>query len=336
MTQEHGNLRTSCDVAVVGAGPAGIATADTFQREGLDCLLFDAGCLAQGVARYPIYMEFFSTADLLELGGFPLVCPSGKPTRREYLAYLSRLVKDREIPLRLYEKVERVEPDGDRGFIVHSVAGGETRRTRAGAVVLSTGALGTPNPLGCPGEDLDKVHHYYSEVHPYVGTRVVVAGNGNSACEAALSLWRAGVDVEMAIRSDGFGFVKYWVRPDIENRIEEGSIKAHFETVVQEVRPHSVVLKPRGGEAFEVANDFILALIGYQPDTDFLRRCGVEVDPEDKRPRHDKETLETEVPGLFVAGVIAAGNISAEIFIENSRDHGRRILPTLKRRLGRA
>ncbi|MFH1738045.1 MAG: YpdA family putative bacillithiol disulfide reductase [bacterium] len=327
-------VQNSCDIAVIGAGPAGIAAADTFQEAGYDCLLFDAGCLAQNIARFPIYMEFFSTADLLELRGYPLICASAKPSRREYLQYLARFCRERRLKLRPFEPVDSITRT-ENGFLVHSTTKGDDRRyeTDARFVVIATGAYDTPNFLNCPGEDLPKVSHYFTEVHPYVGSRMLVIGGGNSACEAALLLLRAGVDVTLVLRNNKFGFVKYWVLPDIENRIKEGIITAYFETTVEEIRPGSVVLRSRKEKrVFEIENDFVLALTGYQPNMEFLQRCGVEVDKVSKRPRYNPATFETNVPGLFVCGVIAAGNISAEIFIENSRTHGEQILKALKGR----
>ena len=325
------NIRNSCDVAILGAGPAGIATADTLQSAGYDCLIFDAGCIANNISRYPVYMEFFSSADRLEINGFPLICVSGKPSRREYLAYLSRFCRDRQLKLRLRESVESVEGKaGEFVVLSRTSAGGEARRTKARYVVLAAGAYDNPRPLGCPGEDLPKVSHYFTEVHPYVGSRVMVVGGGNSAVEAALDLYRAGVEVTLVVRREKFGFVKYWILPDIEGRIRDGDIAGHFETSIAEVRPLSVVLRKKSGESFEIENDFVLAMTGYQPDTSLLRACGVEFDEKTKRPRYDLDTLETNVPGLFVAGVIAAGNISAEIFIENSRHHGTLILKALQ------
>jgi len=320
-------LRDTCNVAIIGSGPAGLATANTLQDAGHDCLIFEAGCLAQNLMRFPTHMEFFSTANLIELRGFPLVCPRGNPTRREYLAYLARYARDRHLKVRLHEPVEMIEA-ADEGFVVHSrrPADGATCRTRARRVVIAIGAYAQPAPLGCPGEELDKVSHYYTEAHPYVGSRVLVVGNGNSAVEAALELCAASVEVTMAVRSEGFGHVKYWIQPAIENRIREGIVPAHFSTAVEAIGRESVTLRPADGEPFDIGNDFVLALTGYEPDVTLLRRCGVEVDDATKRPHYDPETLETNVPGLFVAGVIAAGNISAEIFIENSRYHGEKIL----------
>lgn len=325
------NNRTSCDVAIVGAGPAGIATADTLQAAGYDCLIFEAGCIAKNISRYPVYMDFFSSADRLEIDGFPLICVSGRPSRREYLAYLSRFCSDRQLKLRLRERVGSIHgKSGDFTVLSRREAVDETRRTKARYAVLATGAYDNPRPLGCPGEDLPKVSHYFTEVHPYVGSRVLVVGGGNSAVEAALGLHGAGVEVTLALRREKFGFVKYWLLPDIEGRIRDGDIAAHFETSVAEVRPLSVILRKKSGDTFEIENDFVLAMTGYQPDTGLLEACGMEFDGKTKRPRYDTDTLETNVPGLFVAGVIAAGNISAEIFIENSRRHGTLILKALR------
>lgn len=323
--------QTSCDVAIIGAGPAGLAVADTLQAAGRDCLIIEAGCLAHAVARFPVHMTFFSTADLLELGGFPLAIPDARPTRRQYLCYLARFSRDRKLKVRSHEAVESVE--GGRGsFTVRSttLTDGARHAVSARRVVVATGAYGNPNLLGCAGEEQRKVSHYYTEAASYIGSRVLVVGGGNSAVEACLELWRAGVDVTLAVREDDFSVVKYWIRPDIEGRIRAGEIPAHTRTTVAEIRPRSVVLSSRsGGGKVEISNDFVLALTGYRPDTVFLERCGIEVDEGKSLPRHDPETLQTNVPGLFVAGAVAAGSASGRIFIENSRGHGDRILAAL-------
>lgn len=326
--------KTSCDVAIIGAGPAGLATADTLKEAGHDCLVFDAGSLAHNLTRLPRYMDFYSRSDLLEIRGFPLVCPSGKPSRREYLAYLARFCKDREIALRLWERVMKVERSSDGGFQLETLSTlhpEQSATVKARFVVLATGAYETPNTLNVPGENSGHVHHYYEEPHLYFGKKVLVVGSGNSACESALELWHYGVDVSLMVRGAEFGFVKYWVKPDIENRIKEGSIPAYFQTSLTKIEADKAFWKNQDGETGEVEADFVLALVGYRPNLKLLENCGIEVCEEDCRPLYNPATLETNVRGLFVAGVIGAGTISAEIFIENSRFHGEIIRDSLEK-----
>lgn len=335
------------DLLVVGAGPTGIAIGAEARREGLDVLVVDRGPLTAAIQGYPTFMEFFTTRDRLEIADIPFTIPEAKPTRRQALSYYRGVVERYRIPLALYEEVLEVQPqkgeDGG-GFVVSTARPGEAtpRRTRrARAVALATGYFGNPVKLGVPGEDLPWVHSRYVEPYPHYGQDVVVVGAGNTAAEAALELWRAGVRVTLVHRGDGLKpGVKYWLKPDVENRIEEGSIAARFHTVVRAFRDREdgaggvvEIQTPEGIEKLPAEAAFVL--IGYTPDADFERRCGVELDPDSLIPVYDPATCESNVPGLYVAGTLQAGRQTNLIFIENSRDHGPRIVQHLKGRLGR-
>ena len=331
------------DVAVVGAGPCGLATAIFCQRAGLSTLAFDRGPLVSGVAGYPTWMTFFSTAERIAIADVPFVVAAEKPTRRDALAYY-RLVAAREhVPLRLYEEVLAIEPmaahatsPGDRDprparfrLRTRTVPHGEPRETLAHAVVVATGYFGRPSLLGVPGEELPHVSHFFHEGHAAFDRDVVVVGGGNSAVDAALELWRAGARVTMVhFLPELDPNVKPWVRPDIEARIREGSIGARFGARVARIEPHQVIVRtdtdPDGAES-ALAADHVYAMTGFLPNTRLLVQLGVPLDPVDGIPAHDPSTMETSVPGVFIAGVIASGNHANRIFIENGRDHGRQI-----------
>lgn len=327
------------DVAVVGAGPCGLATAIFCQRAGLSTLSFDRGPLVSGVAGYPTWMTFFSTAERIAIADVPFAIATDKPTRRDALAYY-RLVAAREgVPLRLYEEVLAVEPlDASAGgdsnqraprfrLRTRTVPHGEPRDTLAHAVVVATGYFGRPSLLGVPGEALPHVSHFFHEGHAAFDRDVVVVGGGNSAVDAALELWRAGARVTMVhFLPELDPNVKPWVRPDIEARIREGSIAARFGARVVRIEPHAVIVRaePAGAES-ALAADHVYAMTGFLPNTRLLEQLGVPLDPVDGIPAHDPATMETTVPGVFIAGVIASGNHANRIFIENGRDHGRLI-----------
>jgi thioredoxin reductase (NADPH) len=328
-------VNETLDLIVVGSGPTGIAIGAEARRQGLSVLLVDKGPLTAAIQGYPTFMEFFTTRDRLEIANVPFSIPDSKPTRRQALTYYRMVVEHYAIPLALYEEVLEVRKEGEE-FVVHTRRlQGAPRTLRARAVALATGYFFNPRRLGVPGEDLPWVAHRYTEPYPYFGQKVVVIGAGNTAAEAALDLWRnGGVQVTLVHRGAELKKgVKYWLKPDVENRIEEGSIPARFHTQVRAFLPEGGVelATPDGPEVLPA--QAALVLIGYQPDADFERRCGVELDPETLIPVHDPETCESNVPGLYVAGTLQAGRWTDRIFIENSRDHGPKIVAHLKPRL---
>lgn len=315
------------ELIVIGAGPCGIGVGAAARMHDVDCLLIDKGCVASSIARYPTFMTFFSTADRLEIGGVPFLPAGEKPTRREALRYYQRLVTHFDIDVRQYETVTRVERD-DGAFRVHTRAmSGAEHVFAARNVAIATGYFDHPNLLGVPGEELPKVRHDYREGHDYFRQDVVVIGGGNSAVDAALELARWGARVTIVHFLPQLDpNIKPWVRPDIEGRIRTGAIAARWSSRIVEVRPQSVVIRSDDGRSEELPNDFVLAMTGYTPDPGLLRSLGVRIDEATGIPRHDPETMETNAPGVFVAGVIVAGNDANKVFIENGRDHGPRIV----------
>ena len=316
------------EIVVVGAGPCGIAVGAAAKQAGLSCVLFDRGCVTSSLVGYPHYMTFFSSAALLEVGGVPFTIPDTKPTRREALAYYRRVVEHWDLDVRQYEAV--VEISGTEGdFTVRTRREGRTERTcTAEVVVVATGGFHRPNPLEVPGEELSKVRHYYREPYEYWDQDVLVAGCGNSAVEAALELYRNGSRVTMVHFLDRIDSgVKPWVVPDITNRLERGEIPMYWKHRVEEIRPESVVLRAEEtGARTEIPNDFVLAMTGWRADPALLRSLGVEIDEATGVPCHDTSTMRTNVPGVYVAGVIAAGHDANKVFIENGREHGERIV----------
>ena len=319
------------DLLVVGAGPCGIAVGAAAKEAGLSCVLVDKGCVTSSLVGYPYYMTFFSTAVLLEVGGVPFTIPEPKPTRREALAYYRRVVEHWHLDVRQYEEVVAVS--GREGaFTVRTQRANGEATYEAAAVVIATGGFDRPNPLGVPGESLAKVRHHYREPFPYYGQNVLVVGAGNSAVEAALELFRNGARVSMVHFGEGLDRgVKPWVLPDIKNRLEKGEIPVWWRHRVAEIRAASVVLRaepgtPNAGETTEIGNDFVLAMTGWRADHTHLRTLGVTVDAASGIPTHDPATMQTNVAGVYLAGVIAAGNDANKIFIENGREHGGRIV----------
>jgi len=327
-------LNEILDLLVVGAGPTGIAIGAEARRQGLSVLLVDRGPLTAAIQGYPTFMEFFTTRDRLEIADIPFTIPDDKPTRRQALAYYRFVVDHYKVPLALYEDVLEVRKEGEE-FVVRTLRARQGPRTmRARAVAIATGYFINPRRLGSPGEDLPWVSCRYKEPFAHFGQDVVVVGAGNTAAEAALDLWRNGVRVTLVHRGPGLKpGVKYWLKPDMENRIEEGSIPAHFNTLVRAFLPEGAVEieSADGPELLPAQAAYVL--IGYVPDADFERRCGVEVDPETLIPTYDPETCESNVPGLYIAGTLQAGRWTDRIFIENSRDHGPKIVSHLKSRL---
>lgn len=320
------------DLAVIGAGPCGLAVGVAAKRARLTCSLFDKGPVAASLMRYPLYMTFFSTPDKLEIG-VPFVTAGDKPTRREALTYYRKVAEHFELDVRQYHTVRTVTPlrDGFELVAEHpGTAAPEIIRCRN--VAFATGYFESPNPLGVPGEHLPHVSHFFGEAHPYWQQRVVVVGGGNSAVEAALELCRVGARVTMVHFLGEFDRgVKPWVLPDITNRVKEGSIAVRWcSRVVAINRSHVVVRREPDGDPEELAADFVLALTGYSADLSLLRSVGVAVDRTSGVPRHAPETLETNVPGVYIAGVLASGFDANKIFIENGREHGGRICGHIK------
>jgi len=312
-----------CDLLIVGAGPTGLACAIEAGKAGLRALIVEKGCLVNSIFHYPTNMVFFTTSELLEIGDLPFPSPQPKPTRLEAMAYYRRAAAHYGLEIKQYERVEAIEPRGE-GFAVRSDKG----HYRAGAVVIATGYYDLPNVMGVPGEDLPHVRHYFKESHPYAGLNVAIIGGKNFAAETALDLYRHGARVTIIHRQPSLGgSIKYWVRPDIDNRIKAGEIQARFQTRVRAIEPGRVLVTGPEGDG-EIAADFVFALTGYHPDFDFLRAAGVALD-ENLRPVCDPATYETNVPGLYLGGVIVAGRNTSEIFIENGRFHGRVIVASI-------
>jgi thioredoxin reductase (NADPH) len=310
------------DVVIVGAGPVGLACAIEAQRKGLTARVLDKGTLVNSIVGYPARMEFFSTPELIEIGGYPFPVVQYKPTREDAIEYYRSVAAREQLDVRLYEAVQEVR--GERGRFRVITARGE-HATRA--VVVATGFFDQPNPLHVPGEQLPKVLHYYREPFPFVGQRVAVIGARNSAAKAALDCYRHGAKVTLIVRSPTLSdTIKYWIRPDLENRIKEGSITALYSTCVEEIRESSVVLRGPDGRR-ELENDWVLAMTGYHPDFEFLGRLGVTfADDGVSTPIFDEATFETARRGLYVAGTVCGGYKTNRWYIENGRFHARQIM----------
>ncbi len=322
-------MEADVDVVVVGAGPAGLAVAIAAAEAGLSGEVVEKGVLVNSIFHFPHGMTFFTTPELLEIGGLPFVTPYEKPTRLEALKYYRRVVDSFGLQVSLGEEVTRLEKDGDTLRVATRPAGGQGpggRTRRARNVIFATGYYDHPNRLGVPGEDLPHVSHYYDEPHPFYRKRVVVVGGKNSAAIAALELYRAGAAVTLVHRRDTLSRrIKYWIRPDIENRIKEGSVAARFESRVVEITPRHVTIEGPGGRE-EIEANAVFLLTGYHPDSKLLAGAGVEVDPETLKPTHDPETFETNVPGIYLAGSIVSGRDTNLTFIETGRFHGAAIV----------
>ena len=317
------------DLLIVGAGPSGLATAIAAKQHGLDYVIVEKGVLVNSIFNFPPLMVFFTTPELLEIGGLPLVTPYDKPTRLEALRYYRRVVDIFGLQISFHEEVQQIDRESDGTFTVTTKSRGGTRVRQARAVVLAIGYYDLPNYLGIPGENLPHVFHYYSEAHQYYRQRVVVVGGKNSAAEASLELFRAGVHVTLVHRRAALGdSIKYWVRPDIDNRIKEGSIAARFEARVVEIRPTEVVIEHHGTQE-SLPAEAVFLLTGYHADAELMRRAGIECDPETLSPTLNPETFESNVPNLFIAGGAVAGRNTGNIFIENGRFHGERIIKIL-------
>jgi bacillithiol disulfide reductase len=330
------------DVLIIGAGPAGLATAIAAARHGLDYQIIEKGALVNSLLHYPTEMVFFTTPELMEIGGMPFVSPYDKPTRLEALRYYRRVSDAFKLDIVFDETVTAISheplPDERAGSFVVDMqsARGVRRSAHARTIVMATGAYDFANMIGVPGEDLPHVSHYFTQPHPYFRKQVVIVGGKNSAAEAALDLYRAGGHVTLVHRRAALGeSIKYWVKPDIENRIKEGTIAARFNTHVVEIRPTSVLVEDKAGEHEELPADAVFLLTGYGSDTALLASAGVAIDPATCGPTFDDRTFETNVPGLYVAGAVVAGQQSGRIFIENGRFHGEQVVNAIVKALGR-
>jgi putative YpdA family bacillithiol system oxidoreductase len=317
------------DVLIIGAGPIGIACALECKKTGLNYIVIEKGTLTNSLFNYPLNMSFFSTSEKLELDEIPFISNNPKPSRNEALEYYRRVATSNKLCINLYEKILSVEKTENHFNIVS-----EKNIYKAKNVIVSTGFYDIPKTLDVPGEELPKVMHYYKEAHPFVMQKVVVVGASNSSVDAALEVWRKGGEVTMVIRGKEIGDrVKYWVKPDIENRIKEGSIKAYFNAEIEKITETEVFINtPNGKEILK--NDFVIALTGYKPDFDFLKKLGVQFsEDENKLPQYNPQTMETNVKGLYLAGVICGGMETHKWFIENSRIHSKLITKSISEKL---
>ena len=324
------------DLVIVGAGPAGLAAAIAAKRAGLNFRILEKGALVNSIFRFPSQMVFFTTPDLLEIGDLPFVTPHGKPTRDETLRYYRRVVEAFDLEIDYGVTVTEIKTGGvsDEPFSVDTKHEHEGQMTfLAQTVIIASGCYDHPNQLSIPGDELPHVSHYFTESHGFYQKNVVIVGGKNSAAEAALELYRNGASVTLVHRRAELGSsIKYWVKPDIENRIKEGSIKAYFETNVIEIRPHAMVIE-QNGERKTIPADGVFLLTGYLADLDFLKRCGIVV-RSNNVPEHDAESFETNVPGLYLAGAVVAGANRGEVFIENGRFHGQVVVGHIVKQLG--
>ena len=326
-------MTQSFDAVVVGAGPTGLACDIELQRRGVNAVLLEKGCVVNSIYHYPTHMTFFTTPELLEIGDIPMTSLNDKPNRTEALKYYRRVADHYHLNIRQYERVDSIAGEDGAFQVFTTDRLGRLNVYHARKIVLSTGYYDVPNMLGAPGEELDKVHHYYKEAHPYYDHDVAVVGGKNSAAIAALELHWTGARVTLIHRGAGISEgVKYWIKPNLENRIRSGEIRAYFHSRVVEIRKECLCVATPEGE-ISLRNDFVFALIGYRPDLSFLNSTGISLEPDTLRPRTDPLTLESERPGIYLAGVIVAGMHTNEIFIENGRLHGRLIAQSIASKL---
>jgi len=310
------------DLLIIGAGPIGLNCALEANKNNLNYLIIEKGTIVNSLYNYPLYMKFFSTADKLEIDEIPFISAAPKPGRQEALEYYQGIARQKNLNINLYEKVLKVSKNNEIFEI-------ETSKSKhyAKNVIISTGFYDIPNLMNIPGENLEKVKHYYTEPYPYARQKIVVIGSSNSSVDAALETYRKGAEVTMIIRnSEISSSVKYWVKPDIENRIAEGSIAAHFNSELIEIKGNSVIFKDKDGKINEIENDFVLAMTGYLPDFDFLKNSGIELQGDCLNPFYNTETMETNVPNLYLSGVVCGGKDTHLWFIENSRIHAEMIV----------
>ena len=305
------------DVIIVGAGPIGLACGIEAKKHGLRYLILEKGCLVNSIYHYPVNMTFFSTSQKIEIGGVPFVAHGDKPNRREALEYYRRVKQSYELNVQTYERVNDIKAHNGVYKIISSKAEYQTRY-----VIIATGFYDHPNLMNVPGEDLPKVKHYFDEPHPYIDHKVIVVGAANSAIDVALETYRKGADVTLVVREPEISHrVKYWVRPDIDNRIKEGSIKAYFNSEIKEIREYEVDIQtPEGRLTLE--NDFVLAMTGYKPDYSFLKKVGIALSEDELcLPVRNEDTFETNLPGVYLAGTVCGGMNTNKWFIENSIEH---------------
>ena len=313
------------DLLIIGAGPIGLNCALEAKKNNLTYLIVEKGTIVNSLYHYPLYMRFFSTAEKLEIAEIPFITTAPKPGRQDALEYYQGIARQKDLSINLYEKVLNVRKNEE----IFEV---ETSKSRYSAknVIISTGFYDLPNTMNIPGENLEKVKHYYTEPYPFAQQKIVVVGSSNSAVDAALETYRKGAEVTMIIRhSEISKSVKYWVKPDIENRILEGSIKAHFNADLTEIKENTVIFKDEKGELHEIENDFVLAMTGYLPDFDFLRNTGIRLEGDCLNPYYNPETMETNIPNLYLAGVVCGGKDTHLWFIENSRIHANIIIKNI-------
>ena len=309
------------DVIIIGAGPIGLACGIAAKKRGLSYLIIEKGALVNSLFNYPLFMTFFSTSERLEIGGVPFMSLASKPGRQEAIEYYRRVKEFYDLQIRLFEEVKSVAQTEEHVFTITTSKG----KYEADNVVVSTGFYDVPVMMNIPGEDLPNVKHYYKEPHYYAYQKVLIVGANNSAADAALETWRRGADVTMVIRGGGIGSVKYWIRPDIENRIKEGSIKAYTHSSLVAVREGEADIETPEG-IVTVENDWVLALTGYKPNLTLLRSFGIQLSDNDKQcPYYHSDTMETNVPGIYLAGVVCGGMDTHIWFIENSREHADKI-----------
>lgn len=320
------------DVIIIGAGPIGLASGIEAKKAGLNYLIIEKGCLVNSLFNYPTNMTFFSTSELLEIGGVPFVSHNPKPTRAESLEYYRRVQQDWELRVHQYERVEQLHANSENAYELIT----DKSSYLAHSVVVATGFYDVPRMMNVPGEELPKVKHYYDDPHLYASRKVLVVGAANSAVDAALETYRKGAEVTMAIRGSEISpRVKYWVKPDIDNRIKEGVIKAYFDTEVVEIKEASVVLATADGQ-IELENDHVLAMTGYLPDFSFLKRIGIDTESDKaKTPTYNNCTHESNMPHIYLAGVVCGGLQTTKWFIENSRQHPVDIVQDICKQLGR-
>ena len=313
------------DLLIIGAGPIGLNCALEAKKNNLTYLIVEKGTIVNSLYHYPLYMRFFSTAEKLEIAEIPFITTAPKPGRQDALEYYQGIARQKDLSINLYEKVLNVRKNEE----IFEV---ETSKSRyfAKNVIISTGFYDLPNAMNIPGENLEKVKHYYTEPYPFAQQKIVVVGSSNSAVDAALETYRKGAEVTMIIRhSEISKSVKYWVKPDIENRILEGSINAHFNADLTEIKENTVIFKDEKGELHEIENDFVLAMTGYLPDFDFLRNTGIRLEGDFLNPYYNPETMETNIPNLYLAGVVCGGKDTHLWFIENSRIHANIIIKNI-------